>query len=182
MAKPETEPNVFQPIDSPLPEWKPGHAITASRLSQHVRRTNALMSVPHAPVQIIRTRERGGSGVKQFRYKSFKTDYISCLEWDGTTLGVEEVNVALPYMLRQTPFDGETRRSITYTYITGQWRTASKSGESDESQVIVMNFHSSDTIYAVSGVAGGTGVTSETGEEVVWQDLNVDGRMWAKLA
>lgn len=46
-------------------------------------------------------RGRGSSvSVTQFKLRFVEDDYLVCREWDGTTLGTEDVYIAKPYKLR----------------------------------------------------------------------------------
>ena len=118
-------------------------------------------------------------------------DYLLCRTWDGTKSGAERIPVARPYKLRKTPFDGETRDGISWVYVTSNKRTATRvSDQKTETQVVTPVYRgfggdAADTIYAVTGLDGGTDVVESGNEEnptkpVVWLDLNVDARAWAK--
>ena len=120
-----------------------------------------------------------GSIVRQFRVKSVGNDHITCRTWDGTTEGDTDVKVAKPYLLRRTPFDGETRDGITCTYSSACERQASD-GVDTEDQVIVDSYIADDIIYAIRVIVGGTD-TTVSDEDIMWLDLNVDGRYWAKV-
>jgi hypothetical protein len=109
------------------------------------------------------------------------------MRWDGTNQIGEAVRVAVPYLLRSTPFDGETRNLITYVYdFTADpiERTATNASTSEtEDQVIVPSFQYGDTIYAFGSVDGGTGVLADLGdgnlEDVTYLMLS-DGRAWSQ--
>jgi len=117
---------------------------------------------------------------QQFRVQSVGNDHITCHTWDGTTEGTVDVKVAKPYLLRRTPFDGETRDGITYTYSSAVEREADD-GADTEDQVIVDSYIEDDIIYAIRRISGGTDVTVST-VDLQWLDLNIDGRYWAKKA
>lgn len=122
--------------------------------------------------------------VSQFLLKSVSDDHLVCRTWDGATEGSANVNVAKPPALRRTGWHGVTVVGITYTYTGTQARTAVQ-GTTTENQVIIPAYQTAsgqyigNVIYAVQP-QGGTGVVVN-GEAVVWQDLNVDGRAWAKV-
>ena len=103
-------------------------------------------------------------------------DYITCDTPSG-----KSVDVAKPYLLRRTPFDGETRDGITYTYSSDSARQGDD-GANTEDQVIVPSYVVNDIIFAVRNPVGGTGV--DDGESpatnITYLDLNLDGRAWAK--
>lgn len=104
-------------------------------------------------------------------------DHLVCRKWDGTTEGTVDINVAKPWFLRRTPFDGQTRAGVTYTYTSHVQRTADD-GSGTETQVINPSFVLNDVIYVVRDIEGGTDVT-EGGEPVVWL-AEYAGRAWAK--
>jgi len=116
--------------------------------------------------------------IKMFKVVSVEADYLICHSWDGTTEGTTPITVALPYLLRRTPFDFLTRKNITYTYTTNIEREADN-GDDTETQVIVASYEIGDIIYGSQGVLGGTGVIDTAGDSVSWLDLNIDGRYWA---
>ncbi len=123
-----------------------------------------------------------GPAAQQLRYKSMQDDHIVCRSWNGTTEGDTDILVAKPYYLRLSPFDGTTNASgWLLTYINGQARTASKSGETDVSQSIDPPYAVNDLIYAIAP-SGGTAVTVSASPDdinVSLLDLNADARRWA---
>jgi hypothetical protein len=141
------------------------------------------MSSESSGVQILRhgRRSRTGLQMQMFTVVDVDCDFLWCRTWDGENVGDEDILVALPWMLRWTPFDGETRDGITYEYTSYVERTADD-GDATEDQVIVPDYVTGDVIFAAKGIVGGTYATDENGDEVEWQDLNVDGRAWAKEA
>ena len=121
--------------------------------------------------------------IKQFSVVSVQTDYIQCAALDGFS-GSGDYKIAMPYLLRKTPFDGKTRNSIDYTYSSNIKRTATK-GSDVETQVIVPSYVVGDTIYAAFNVIGFLDVIfTINGVETLieWLDLNIDGRAWAREA
>ena len=95
------------------------------------------------------------------------------------------VFIAKPYLLRRTPFDGLTRNDITYAYDSDTQRVATDADDDTETQQVVPSYVAGDVVFAVRDFSGGTGAwtapTNADPVEVVWQDLNVDGRAWAKV-
>ena len=118
--------------------------------------------------------------IKMFKVVTVYGDYVSCKTWDGTTLGTTKINIAKPYLLRRTPFHGLSRDGISYNYTSNIARTATQ-GATSESQVIVPSYVANDIIYAAQGVNGGVDVTV-SGTKLLWLDINVDGRAWAKVS
>jgi hypothetical protein len=145
----------------------------------------------------VRVADAAASGmrVRQFVVQNAASfgDYLMCNPWNGSEPTAELIAVAKPYLLRRTPFHDMTVDGFSYSYTNMQERTKTRSSDDKvETQVVVpryqdANYQSGSTIYAVTGIQGGTGVV-ETGNEedptrkVVWLDLNVDGRAWAKKA
>jgi hypothetical protein len=118
-----------------------------------------------------------------FRVKSESGDYLTCRTWHAFTEseGPADVYVAKPYILQRTPFDGVTitypSGNITYTY-TQDYERSANDGTDTKTQVVTPRYYVNEVIVAARGIAGGTGITvSES--NVVWQDINTCGRMWA---
>lgn len=117
--------------------------------------------------------------IKQFRVKVVGDDSMTCVEWDGTTEGSQET-ILKPYLLRRTPFDGQTFSisteripatiSVTYNYSSATKRTAT-SGGVVETQVIIPRFAVNDIIYAMN--------CEDAGDQLI--DINADGRAWASI-
>lgn len=112
-----------------------------------------------------------------------KGDYLICLPQNlGVSLD-DVVYIAKNYLNRRTPFENTSRAGISYTYSADSERAADNGSETED-QVIVPCYEPTDQIYAVS-VINGTGVKTDKEDkerEVVLEDLNLDGRAWAKKA
>lgn len=114
----------------------------------------------------------GGSGrgtggrLQQMTVVGVNADTLSC------TLNGEPVEVAKPPLLREAVIDGQTREAATITYVNPITVTATD-GSTVETWKITPSYQGGDIVFAMRGV---TGV-----DEVEWQDLNVDGRAWAKV-
>lgn len=115
-------------------------------------------------------------GSLQCRVNSEFGDYLAVTKIaSGTTTGTI-FNVAKPYSLRKTPFDGVTNNGVTRVYSTNLTRVASNT-EFGQVEVIIPNYNlGSDHIY-VAGVDHSDVFVSS--EELKFIDLNVDGRAWA---
>lgn len=106
-------------------------------------------------------------------------DTLDCGEVGSSTVTVE---VAKPRKLQRTPWDGKTfsinvglPKLITYTYQSATTRQASSNEGLTENQIIVPAYiEENDIIYAMR--VNDTGV-----DGVNWQDMNNDGRAWARL-
>ncbi|GAG50176.1 unnamed protein product, partial [marine sediment metagenome] len=122
--------------------------------------------------------------VQRFRVKSQSNDYLTCRTWnplvDSGEEGSVNIKVAKPYLLRRTPFDGESitygEQTIDYSYTSSHERHADD-GVDDEDQIIVPAYFVDDEILAVRNMAGGSGI-----DEIIWEDINNAGRFWAAVA
>jgi len=85
--------------------------------------------------------------------------------------------VAKPYLLRRSL---ASWNGITFAYSSNFEREATD-GVDTEDQVIVPAYVPDDILYIVRPY-GGTGTVDDGGNAIVWLDLNVDGRAWAKEA
>lgn len=167
-------------------QWRKGERITAARLDKMSRGIDLLTGGVNPPTQIT----NAGVGVKtltkikRFQVIEVQRDYIDCYPFVGGGNGVDnkqKYRIALPYQLRRSPFDGETRDSVTYEYTSATERTAT-SGSIEETQIIIPPYVTGDVIFAARGIDGGTGVnvgTTTTPKYLEWQDCNFDGRAWA---
>lgn len=115
-------------------------------------------------------------GSARFRLKSVASDHLVCRSWDGAAEGAVDVLVAKSFLLRKTPFDGQSRNGVAYVYTTDVERVADN-GTATETQVVVEPYVVGDEVYATRQPLRGTGV-----EGVDWLDDNRDGRAWAKKA
>ena len=123
---------------------------------------------------------------------SSKPDYLRCRTWDGTNQGATVIAVARPPLLQQSRFDGFLLDGFAYDYDGPNLRN--KTRESDgklETQVIVPAYRNEtgsdlhQIIYAQrawTGLVESDDVGPIDDATIVWVDLNVDGRAWAKRA
>jgi hypothetical protein len=92
-----------------------------------------------------------------------------------TLSGIGNVTVALPYLLRRTPFHAATRNGVAYSYTRSTQRTATVEVDGySEVQTIIPPYVVGDEIYCELDPVGGTGVDGTT-----WIDKNFDARAWA---
>ena len=71
---------------------------------------------------------------------------------------------------------------ISYAYTSNVTRDARLQGAvRSEPQLVIPSYVRDDEITAARNIVGGSGV-EVGGAEIVWLDLNVDGRAWAKKA
>ena len=168
-------------LDQPrmmLQRWRPHQPLKHQHLNETVDYLNQALFGIKPPEQALAIEGMDVIRHQQFAVVKVATDYVVCNRSSSISSEGGEVKVALPYLLRRTPFDGLSRNSISYTYASAIQRTAGGS----ETQLITPGYVAGDIIYGISGVSGGTGVSDEGELPVDWLDLNLDGRAWAKEA
>ncbi len=130
----------------------------------------------------VQNRSRaGGDGIK-VQVVDFKDDYLECEFFDEfKDVADGRVDVAKPWMLRRTPFDGETidyrGQSISYVYTSDRERTAT--GATSETQVMTADYYVGESLTVIPVR---TGVELPDGSLAVWEDINTCGRFWAQEA
>ena len=192
-----------------LKKWRPGSEITAKRLDslrgsilKDIRGTSGLNGLgtqvtytgSHITIGNNDNRFLATPIFQRFRVVAFNDDYLECHTWipnlddnDGEE-GTERVFIAKPYLLRQTPFDGESivypSKTISYTYANQGERTATSGGD-EEDQVLIPEYFVDDEIIAIRHIIGSTGVIADTETPpattgMEWEDMNTAGRFWAR--
>ena len=178
--------------DLTLKPWTVGDEITAKHLDQprqFIQRFKGGTKIPDQLRQSVPAKVT----VRQFQIVELKTDYLIAKPYNGDEVEDNEVKIALPYLLRRTPFETltnpiaitPTRGGFTYTYTTDSERISTKTSDSTtETQVLVPEYVVDDIIYAQKGVLGGvsTEIKDDAGKDIRldWIDQNLDGRFWAK--
>jgi len=174
-----------------LPElypFQPGDRFDGMRrtLNRHVDTINRLTGTPRPPRQVSRSRPAAvavAAATEVFTVVAIPDglpwDVVRCTRGDDRDAPGEDTWVALPYLLRRTPFDGQVRGGFRYTY------TANTSRQSDvfpadpaddtEFQVIGWEYLPGDTIIAAR-LASPIDVPSAG--PVIWEDVNNDARAW----
>jgi len=167
-----------QPVVRP---WKRREPIRAKRSNETVEAVNSLLRGANGGRQVSPV-TAAGVAMRRFRVKSVGTDVIVCRGWDGVTEGSVDIDVALPYLLRRTPFDGLSRDGISYVYTSNTERTATD-GSDNETQVITPSYTVDDEIFAVKRVSvlGGIGEDSSGAPLADWLIDENDGRAWAAI-
>lgn len=118
-----------------------------------------------------------GQITKQFKVIELKQDYVNCHEYVNGVEGTVTVKLALPYMLRRTPFDGTpARNELTYVYSENNKRVAKNADDEEEPQIIIYNFIEGDIVEASRCIQ--TDVVDENDDPVVWFLENRDSRFW----
>lgn len=135
---------------------------------------------PGPPLSDIATEKQ----VAEALVKAIQNDILSCEFFDPTLGGSNGivVNVAKPYLLRRTPFHGQTifypnGQSISYSYTDAQTRTATY-GVDTETQMITPMYFINERIRIV---LCNTGLFDGSGEKVKWEDANTAGRHWTEV-
>lgn len=167
----------------PVRKVAKGEKLSARKWNELAEAINRPFSGVALPRQ-VRRKTKAGSGieVQQMKVAAIGDDYITCVTFNGTETGEEEITVAKPYELRRTPFDGESYNGIEYTYSDDVTREADD-GSTTETQVIVPEYVVGDVIMAMRNITGGTGLVitmpDGTEEEIEWIEMN-SARAWAK--
>lgn len=120
--------------------------------------------------------------IELFRVDEVKDDTLECRRIDPKygTLGVHVFEIARPYTLQRTPFDGQTiaypgNESISYAYTSSRQRTAVR-GVDTEIQVITPDYFVGDQVLAILVT---TDLRDSEGTLITWMDLNTAARAWA---
>lgn len=123
-----------------------------------------------------------GSLVRFAKVLSVSNDHIRCRFWEpATNIDGDNINVAKPWMLRRTPFDGLTINyddgtSVTYAYSAEAVRTGTV-GAVVETQNLTPNYYQGEPLRLNSGATDV--VIGDT--RLVWEDANTCGRFWARV-
>jgi hypothetical protein len=178
-----------QTLNPDVPRWRTrgGEPLSAGKLNRGVDAINALRRGVRPARQLpIRVRPEFPPGATgRFVFSAMGGDWVFAHPADDSdTL----IKLAKPWLLRRTPFDGETREGTLYRYETDTLRVASKADPNDplrrieERQLVIPRFVGGDVLYATKDVIGGSGVFDSEDVELEWLDDNRDGRAWAKEA
>jgi len=168
-----------------LNNWKPGDPLEAAHFDQVVQVLQSLGLLSPSG-QVVRDPGKLLQ-LRMFKVKELAKDSIICFTWNGREKGKDEIKVALPFLLRKTPFDAATRvdpprAKISYVYSEFNIRIATNEDDDTEDQIIVGSYEEDDIIFAFKGILGNTAVYHDdpTNEKpVLWEDANFDGRFWA---
>ncbi len=169
-----------------------GVAAKLSKMTRAVNRNSAVLGPPSQVDRLIIPQ------VRIFQLPTIdrtRVDHFLAYTWnrrsDGTFVrGKDFVWILKPWLLRGTYWESlDTqgnpieRNGVTYVYSSANERVASKEGEDDENQRIIPSYQPKDIIFAIRGVYGGMDkiTADDASQNAHWMDLNVDGRMWAKV-
>lgn len=178
--------NVFDLTSEQLKEYQVGDVLSASRLNRPIRAINRLLGNVPRGQQVIRTtavpaKGTVGAEVRRFVVSGIVTfnGSIPCVRAESEN--EDEIDVAIPSLFRARIYVANPRNEIEYQRGGPQIRIARRQGIM-EVQAIIPTYMLSDIIYAAK-IPGGADVHEGFGanaRDVLWQDLNVDGRVWAK--
>ncbi len=144
--------------------------VQQARIPKFVAGDNVTITQTAARVNIAALLE-SGSSLEAFEVVAEYGDYLECLN------GTATVYVAKPWMLRRSPFDGLTVNGVSYEYSAVNTRTASNDDDS-ETQVITPDYFAGEVILVVGR---STGITTDAGLSIEWEDVNTAGRCWATI-
>lgn len=132
---------------------------------------------------------RGLSTSKMFLFTQFgpndltDRDFIVGVELfeDGSSFGLTNIKIAMPFLLRRTPFDAGSRAGISYTYTNNFTRSADDGGGPVE-EIIVPSFEVGDVIFAHNAFPHTRVHTdaSDPGSPWITLQMENDGRMWSR--
>jgi hypothetical protein len=151
--------------------------------------------VPNSDKPILTARKEGpnwflelpkAKRLTQFRVGENFGDYVSAFQsFGGIVVPDTFTLIAKRWLLRRTPFHGNTIDGIEYTYENAYTRIAENSTEDKERQFITPPYNPAALIYATQDPLHGTDVVTErahgdipAGTAVTWL-AEVDGREWA---
>jgi len=171
-----------------IPRVNPGDDIKArdwNHVGDHINRQNTGVRMPR---QLPNVADNASEALfARFRIKTIEGNFLICVKWNGFVEGIpgdqtavpENILVARPFLLRTITTE---HNGVTFVYSDNVTRTASAAGETDETQVIVPAYVVDDEIIAFKGVVRGNGAIGPANNPILWQDLNIDARAWAKQA
>lgn len=166
-----------------LQRWVAGEPVSATKLNVVTDTLSAFVTGVRPPRQLNTGRAETlavtANSARQYSLVADAGDWLLVREITGSRIFGPVVFLAKPYLLRITPFDGQTRAGISYVYEEVYQRVATR-GLVSETQVVVPQFVEGDLIYGVNFVANGTNLIAANSLHVTGLDLNVDGRAWAR--
>ena len=145
--------------------------------------TGGALSVPQQ--QRVQRARSSGALLVEMEVQSESADTLTCKRVDPTdpamvtTFG-DPVEVAKPYQLRRTPFDGETVTfpdgGVTFTYTADNKRDATDGTDMEEQEVTPF-YYTGELLICAFMV---TGLAADM-VPVRYADINTAGRAWAAV-
>lgn len=194
------EKSIFDIPLCELEKFQTGEPILKDKLNAPIEFLNRAFSGVNPPQQTgVTPRNQAIQGVIfQCKIVSIYPDSLLVIEFDGTNvIGDTKFEVAKPYLLRRSPFDGKARDGVSYFYNSNVSRNAytgllhevngtvvTEGGtpvadSEKEIQIVIPTYVVNDVIFVAQKVGNGTGVQNGT-DKIKYLDMNVDGRAWAK--
>lgn len=168
-----------QPIKRPR-SWRAGEPISARKLDE--LRDGVDRLIPGTEPRQVAGDLAQQAQVFQGEIVSVSADHLIVREYriypspTPPVVGSTSILVAKPYLLRRTPFDGQTRDGVTYAYTSDQVRTATI-GPDQRTEHVTPGYVIGDLVYCLRTVLNGTGV--ESGGAIIGALELAGGRMWA---
>ena len=138
----------------------------------------------HLVIGENKRRAMGGGGVrimyakvKEWGTGDYGYDYLVCDMWDmrNDVAITEDINVALPYALRISNYDGSSGYTVDGQTLTYE-STVTGVGTVTETLFITPSYGANDFLRVFAAY---TGVLDGDGNDVRYEDLNNSGRIWA---
>ena len=160
-------------------KWRENEPVSASKLEE--LRDGLDRLIDGTETRQLSTLLPPTAQVFQGEIVGLESDYIIVVELriyagGGTIKGTALIPVAKPWFLRRTPFDGQSRDGVSYTYTNDQQRTAII-GPDTRVEHVTPGYLIGDIAYCVQNVHNATGV--ETGGSLISALEIESGRMWA---
>ena len=158
--------------DDLLPRIIRGQALTAERLNRPIDRLNQITQGVRPPRQVT-TSARPPLQIRRLEISVVGADVLTCLTFNANADERQIIYVARPPLLRST---NTSHNGIAFTGYDVNSRTADT-----EAQSLVPPYLAGDVIFAMGPIPTGSGIVNfpQVGDVVVWQDMNVDARVWA---
>ncbi len=161
-------------------KWRENEPISASKLEQLRDGVDRLIegTDPRQVTDIL----PAAAQVFQGQIAGLMDDYIIVNEYrvypapTTPVVGTTNILVAKPWLLRRTPFDGQVRDGVSYTYDNDQQRVAVV-GPDSRTEHVTPAYVVGDVVYCLQLVFGGTAV--ESGGVIIGALEIAGGRMWA---
>lgn len=161
-----------------LTPWVKGDKLQAAHWQEIVTLLNRLQGI--LPGFVFNNPGINPLSARMFKVVELAEDIIICHTWDGAEEGEDDIAVARPYLLRKTPFDGQSRGDFSFVYEREDKRVSTNLEDETEDQILVDSYDEGEVIFALNGIQGGTDLLDDNEEVVQWVDMNFDGRYWAQ--
>lgn len=130
---------------------------------------------------------RFGSTLRLARIYTVQDDYLVCKLYNefSDVESSQNVNVAKPFELRKSEFDGKTITydadgTVTYTYSGRSQRSANYGGGNIYTEKLVPDYAEDVDVRERILVVAGTTDVLVSGSPCLWTDINTSGRGWVR--